>query len=502
MASEAIGLLTRLNLALAGGVVLALLLRLPARQAFGARIAYALWTIPLLAALACFLPARTEVIRLAVAPPLARANLAPASMPDLSFAPRLLLALWICGVAASLIVLIVRQTRYARGLGRLSDRPELGRGVLGAQTNEHGPAVLGVLRPVIVTPANFDARFSADERGIVLAHERAHMAHGDPIINAISAALQCVSWFNPLVHVGAHLLRVDQELACDAAVVTSANARLYAEAILKTQLAAATLPFGCAWPSHSLAALKERIAMLKTALPTPAQRIIGVSAVGLASFTACAVAWAAQPAHVLASGPTSPAAAAHAPMAPALPASSAQPALPALPASPALPAPPALETAPAPRTDAQSNDQLAPDPADVDNALSGEARGAQAPVDADMANSDAREFARHPLTPEVRARVRAALERARVSQRAAIAAAQAGVRAAELAQTQVRVAQERAAVWNSPEMRSEIAALSAAASRMALVENNLAERQALRAEIEAHAQRIREIAQHLRSDQN
>ena len=86
---------------------------------------------------------------------------------------------------------------------------------------------------------------------MILAHENAHLRAGDARINAVAAAALCACWFNPLVHMAVYLMRLDQELACDAAVLDRfpRARRLYAEVLLKTQLAAQPLPFGCHWPA-------------------------------------------------------------------------------------------------------------------------------------------------------------------------------------------------------------------------------------------------------------
>jgi beta-lactamase regulating signal transducer with metallopeptidase domain len=313
--NELIQLLVRINLVLAATIVLVLLLRATARRLFGARIAYALWALPLFAGAMCFVPAR--VVHIVVTATHGATFTPPitvnADQPYLFWA-------WAGGALLSMLVLALRQLRFTRALGRLHRRGDLGAGVLGAESKTHGPAVIGVLRPVIVTPADFDARFDAEEQRIVLAHERAHLAQGDPWVNAVTLLLQCVNWFNPLVHLGARALRVDQELACDAAVLSQAEGarRRYAETMLKTQLAAA-VPIGCAWPPSTLAALKERIAMLKRNLPTRTQRLVGASTIALATVAACAAAWAAQPARLVATlSPTAaaPVTAASAPLPP------------------------------------------------------------------------------------------------------------------------------------------------------------------------------------------
>lgn len=299
MASEWIDLLVRVNLAIAAGVAVVMALRPLARRYFGARIAYGLWLLPLAAAAMCFAPQRVEhVVLEPVSVPLGQA--APVAIETVAAQPPYLLWAWIAGALLSLIVLALRQARFTLALGRLHKREDLGHHVRGAESCEHGPAVIGVLRPIIITPADFDSRFDAEERRIVLAHERAHMAQGDPWINVLVVLLQCVNWFNPFVHIGARALRVDQELACDAAVLAQSDGirRRYAEAMLKTHIAASA-PIGCAWPPSDLNALKERIAMLKRNLPSRTQTLLGGAAIIVATAGVAAAAWAAQPARIV-----------------------------------------------------------------------------------------------------------------------------------------------------------------------------------------------------------
>lgn len=300
MASEWIDLLVRANLALAAGVAVVMALRPLARRFFGARIAYALWLLPLAAAAMCFTPQRVEhvVLEPASAP---IGSAVPAAAVEVAAAqPPYLLWAWIGGALLSVLILAMRQARFTLALGRLHKRDDLGRHVRGTESSEHGPAVIGVLRPIIVTPADFESRFDAEERRIVLAHERAHMAQGDPWINVLVVVLQCVNWFNPFVHIGARALRVDQELACDAAVLAQSDGirRRYAEAMLKTHIAASA-PIGCAWPPSNLNALKERIAMLKRNLPSRTQTLLGGAAVIAVTAGVAAAAWAAQPTRIV-----------------------------------------------------------------------------------------------------------------------------------------------------------------------------------------------------------
>ncbi|HXB52180.1 MAG TPA: M56 family metallopeptidase, partial [Rhizomicrobium sp.] len=149
--------------------------------------------------------------------------------------------------------------------------------------------------PRIVTPAGFPEQFTAQEQAAILAHEHVHLARQDARINALAAFLRCLCWFNPLIHLGARWLRVDQELACDAtSVAAGISRRDYAQALLKSQLVVTALPLGCNWPGaqHPLI---ERIALLKRKPPGTARRLAGASLVLLAATLAGLSAWAAQP---------------------------------------------------------------------------------------------------------------------------------------------------------------------------------------------------------------
>jgi len=145
----------------------------------------------------------------------------------------LVVAVWLAGVAVSALLLILLQRRFA----------------LEVRKGSIGPAVVGVIAPRVVTPADFELKFSGEEQALVLAHEHAHIERQDSRLNGVSAALQCLFWFNPLVHLAAHLMRIDQEMACDETVVTRfpEARRAYAQALVKAQLAIRPLPLGCYW---------------------------------------------------------------------------------------------------------------------------------------------------------------------------------------------------------------------------------------------------------------
>jgi hypothetical protein len=165
-----------------------------------------------------------------------------------------------------------------------------------------GPAVTGFLRPRIVVPAGFAAQFSAPEQAAILAHEGAHLVRQDARINAVVAGLRCLCWFNPLAHLGALWLRKDQELACDAAALMRVPRVDYANALLKSQMRAMTLPLGCSWPGGEHP-LTERVALLKRNPPARSRQAAGMALVLSLTVFAGIGAWAAQPAEVKADKP-------------------------------------------------------------------------------------------------------------------------------------------------------------------------------------------------------
>lgn len=272
------------NLAGAAAVLVVLALRKPMRKALGPRAAYGLWTAVPLAALAVLLPhpaARAGLISAETVAAVEAFVPTPAATPRALEWSSLALWLWAAGALAMLAWLSLQQARFG-----IAERKGLA-----------GPAVVGLFRPRIVTPADFEARFPADDRTLILEHERTHLRGGDAAANALVCGGLCLAWFNPLAHLAARLMRIDQELACDAAVVgrfPQARKR-YAELLLKTQIANQALPLGCHWPPRAAHPLKERIAMLKSPLPRRAQRLTGALRAGAVAAGAGLTAWAAEP---------------------------------------------------------------------------------------------------------------------------------------------------------------------------------------------------------------
>lgn len=269
MMSSLLAELIRMNLAGAAAVLVVLAVRVPARRYFGPELAYSLWAAPPLVALVSLMPGPVTDIA--------------APIDTLAVAVRdwsaLVLFAWALGVVVMLAGLAHAQRRFVQT----------------ARAGKAGPSVVGVITPRIYMPPD-DGRYTAEERALIRAHEREHVDRSDPRAGALAAALQALCWFNPFVHLGAHAMRLDQELACDAAVLRRRpkDRALYAKTLLKTQLDAQFLPLGCRWTARGLHPLEVRVGLLRS--PVRYDGLTGPILIGGALAAMTLAAWNAQPA--------------------------------------------------------------------------------------------------------------------------------------------------------------------------------------------------------------
>lgn len=291
--------LFEVSLATSLAVLVVAVLRKPFRYFAGARAAYGLWLLVPASAVALLLPAPAEPFEHSI--PVLRdmtlsavAHLPTAEAGESPNHARLALAAWVAGSVLMCAAMVRRHRRFVRSLGPL----HTGADGIQRSASAVGPMLLGVWRPRVVLPADFESRYEAPERAWVLAHEHAHRQSGDALVNAAASGWLCLFWFNPLMYWATGRLRFDQELACDARVLSRFNPgrRQYAAALLKTQLAADSgwrTSIGCHWQSSH--PLKERIAMLQRPLPGFQRRVIGIALTCVCIVSASYTAWAVQP---------------------------------------------------------------------------------------------------------------------------------------------------------------------------------------------------------------
>ena len=153
------------------------------------------------------------------------------------------------------------------------------------------PSLFGFVRPRLLLPVGLTRDFSEEELRYVFLHELSHLKRWDIVTGWLMTALQILHWFNPLVWVAFHRMRVDRELACDALALSYAKEeenRPYGRTIIKLLESFG----GSAW-APSLAGtvenknqMKERISMIAKFRRTNRGRALaGVLFIGLGLVT-------------------------------------------------------------------------------------------------------------------------------------------------------------------------------------------------------------------------
>jgi beta-lactamase regulating signal transducer with metallopeptidase domain len=300
MTGEATALLLAAGVASSVAVALVLFLRSTLRRIFGAPVAYSAWfTVPLVVTVT-LLPAASEHAGITLIGGRAFDFARDLAAALLTAAPALpaVFWIWLTGALLAGMALAVRQVRFIRSLGTIVVRD----GIAYAERTAVSPVVIGVLRPTIIVPADFDSRYTADERALILAHEHTHIRRGDLIANAICSLITCLLWFNPLIHLAAGRFRFDQELACDAKTLLgrSRARKAYATAILKTVSLDIRAPVGSPWQDAS--PLLRRLQHLRQPAVPPRRRILGSVLVSLLMAIATCGAWALRPLELYQSG--------------------------------------------------------------------------------------------------------------------------------------------------------------------------------------------------------
>lgn len=240
------------------------------RGHLSARWRYAMWLPVLLVLVLPVLPASRWSVETLFAPrpaptlamvsvqPMVVASVAPSTDAIIAeSAPLELLPLvWVAGAALSLGIGFGSYLRAMRRFRRQATKPSaqllamvrelsastgLGRPpqVWMAEAIE-SPAVAGLLRRVLLLPANVQQAFTHDELNLVLKHELMHLKRRDLPMNALVCVLQAMHWFNPVFWFVAARVREDRESACDAQVLAADQRDCrqdYGHALLKAQTA-------------------------------------------------------------------------------------------------------------------------------------------------------------------------------------------------------------------------------------------------------------------------
>ncbi|HEV7241234.1 MAG TPA: M56 family metallopeptidase [Thermoanaerobaculia bacterium] len=128
-----------------------------------------------------------------------------------------------------------------------------------ASSTCEAPAVVRVLRPMIILPADGCSTLDDEELESLLCHECAHVARRDNLLGVAEAVACSLFWFNPLVWLAHRRIAAAREAACDERVADAAlPAETYVGALAKVcrSLLAPRVPaVSCMANAH----LKERI---------------------------------------------------------------------------------------------------------------------------------------------------------------------------------------------------------------------------------------------------
>jgi beta-lactamase regulating signal transducer with metallopeptidase domain len=97
-----------------------------------------------------------------------------------------------------------------------------------------GPALRGILRPIVIVPAGLSQKLTNAEFEAVLLHELAHAVRFDNLAAVFVHSLVCVFWFHPLLWMVERRLNLEREHVCDEVVLACGTpSQTYAASILK-----------------------------------------------------------------------------------------------------------------------------------------------------------------------------------------------------------------------------------------------------------------------------
>lgn len=98
------------------------------------------------------------------------------------------------------------------------------------------PAVIGIVKPLILLPVGLVNRLEVEEVEAILIHELGHIWRQDFLLNIIQSIIEVLFYFNPAVWWISALIRVERENCCDdMAVELCGNSLLYAKSLMQLQ---------------------------------------------------------------------------------------------------------------------------------------------------------------------------------------------------------------------------------------------------------------------------
>src|SRR5437868_2693679 len=186
----------------------------------------------------------------------------------------ILASLWFIGAALVLLRLAIGTWKVGR-LARVGSRVEDGvwlsltqrvanrLGVSRPMTLLRGeslavPVTWGIVYPAVLLPHDSD-NWSEERRRFVLVHEMAHVKRFDALTQLLAQVAVALFWFDPLIWIAAHQMRVEREHACDDYVLRDGTApSLYAGELLEMVRSIGTPRHERAAPAFAALAMARR----------------------------------------------------------------------------------------------------------------------------------------------------------------------------------------------------------------------------------------------------
>ncbi len=141
---------------------------------------------------------------------------------------RVLVVIWLCGVAAMLIYGTVSYLLLKR---RMSTATRL-EGNVFCSENVLSPFAMGFIRPKIYIPYGLDDVI----REKIIAHEKYHIRRLDHLAKPFAFLLLAVHWFNPLCWLAFDRMSLDMEMSCDEKLLRTQGdeemKKIYTKALL------------------------------------------------------------------------------------------------------------------------------------------------------------------------------------------------------------------------------------------------------------------------------
>lgn len=159
-----------------------------------------------------------------------------------------LVAAWACGVVILFMRMLggwlivrnyvsngssLRDTWTAR-VNQLADQVHLARPIRWIESSQvRVPQALGWLKPVILLPGSLFTALTPAEIECLLLHELIHLRRHDFLVNLLQCLIETLFFYHPGVYWLSRRIRLERELACDAAVVAlTADKLTFSRALL------------------------------------------------------------------------------------------------------------------------------------------------------------------------------------------------------------------------------------------------------------------------------